>query len=255
MAAPHGKKNIIAGNWKMNLGVAASRALARGLRSSAEKLSKSEVWVAPSSIALEAVAQELKGSPIHYGAQNIAQEKSGAFTGELSVAMLTEIGCTFSLVGHSERRNVFGEPNSQCVARTIGVLKQGFTVVYCVGETLAERESNITSRVIEEQLVPVLQAISAQEAQNLVIAYEPVWAIGTGKVASTEQIADVHRAIALRVSETLGAGCPVPILYGGSVTAENFASIIQLEHVWGALVGGASLSVEKFAPLIQISEG
>lgn len=253
MAAASGKKNIIAGNWKMNHGLEASRSLARALRDVANSLSRSEVWVAPSSVALAAVCADLSGSGIACGAQNVINEKSGAFTGEISVPMLKEIGCTFALVGHSERRNVFGETNQQCVNRAAGALKQNFTVVYCVGETLAEREAESTFDIINGQLEPLLELISTDEAKNMVVAYEPVWAIGTGKVASVEQIAEVHAATAKLMARRFGERT-IPILYGGSVTAENFQSIIELDHVSGALVGGASLTIEKFAPLIAISE-
>ena len=168
--------------------------------------------------------------------------------------MLTEVGCTFALTGHSERRSVYGETNQLCIERTLSAIAQKFTALLCVGESLAEREAGTTFSVIEEQLVPVMQKVSREEIPNLVIAYEPVWAIGTGKVASTDQIAEVHRHIAKLFSESHGAENIPPILYGGSVTAENFAAIISLPHVSGALVGGASLSAEKFIPLVTISE-
>lgn len=255
MSAAASRKNIIAGNWKMNLGMAASRELARALVGATSALSQSEVWVAPSSMALAAVSEELKGSSIQCGAQNVCQQKSGAFTGELSVSMLKEVGCTFALTGHSERRNVFGESNELCVARTLAAIEQDLTAVLCIGETLEEREKGTTFAVVESQLIPVLQKLSREQTGKLVVAYEPVWAIGTGKVASVEQIAEVHQHIAMLMTESHGADLIPPILYGGSVTADNFASIITLPHVSGALVGGASLQAEKFLPLIQISEG
>ena len=254
MAAPQGQLNIVAGNWKMNLGCAASAALAGELITKISVLKRSSVWLAPSAIALEATAKAVAGSAIKIGAQNVHQAKSGAFTGEISVAMAREVSCSFSLIGHSERRSLFCESNTQCAERALGALSQELIVVFCIGETLAEREAGQTLNVAVQQLQPLLSAIKPGDVSKLIIAYEPVWAIGTGKVASTEQIAETHHQIDQHVRITLGADCYIPILYGGSVTADNFAEIIKLDHVSGALVGGASLSIEKFSPLIDIAE-
>jgi triosephosphate isomerase (TIM) len=255
MTAQTGKKNIIAGNWKMNLGLKASEALALTLRGLSDNLKKSEIWIAPSAIALAATTQALKGSAIRVGSQNVCAQKAGAFTGEVSVAMLQEIAVSFALVGHSERRSLYAESIDQCVARAFGAIEQGLDVVFCVGESLSERESGSTFEVVSAQLKPLLEALKNNgSVRSLVIAYEPVWAIGTGKVATTEQIAETHRDIHQLLSQYTTPETVVPILYGGSVTADNFASIIALEHVSGALVGGASLLYEKFAPLLEISE-
>lgn len=255
MAAQSGKKNIIAGNWKMNLGLEASVALSRSLVGKSVGLKNSEIWAAPSFTALAASAVEVRGSTVRIGAQNICPQKSGAYTGEVSVDMLTEVGASFALVGHSERRALYGETVELCVTRAIGAIEQGLDIVFCVGESLTERESGRTFDVVSGQLTPLLEQLSnGKGTHSLIVAYEPVWAIGTGKVASTEQIAEIHLQIYQLLSKYAVGNSIAPILYGGSVTAENFDSIIALDFVSGALVGGASLTIEKFAPLVDISE-
>ena len=243
---------IIAGNWKMNLGVSQSRELAKELVNNLDFLNKTSVWIAPSSTAIMAVNQEIQDSKIQIGCQNIHWEQKGAFTGEISVAMAQELGCTFSLTGHSERRHLMGESNQQITQRTIFGLKENFKVILCIGETLAEREAEVTHKILQDQLEPILSRTSQDSLNNLIIAYEPVWAIGTGKVASALEIEDAHQAIHMLCSKY----CPAapPILYGGSVSPDNFSEIVRIPNVSGALVGGASLVAEKFLSLVKIAE-
>lgn len=245
-------KNYVAANWKMNLSAADSAKLAAAFKEASVGLKKSEVWVAPSPTAIPAVAEALKGSNVRYGGQNVYAPE-GAFTGEVSVSMLKEFGCTFSIVGHSERRHVFGETDALVVKRTVVALQAQFGICFCIGEKLDERESGNTRAVLERQLKPLIEAIKDLDQSLLVIAYEPVWAIGTGKVATLEEIEDAHKFVVDYWKSESGKTCP-PILYGGSVTPDNYGPILKLDSVSGALVGGASLSIEKFGKLIEISE-
>ena len=246
-------EKIVAGNWKMNLGVSSSIELATSLVDGLDKNTSITVWVAPSVQALCQVREVTSKSIIQVGAQNVHWEEAGAFTGELSVPMLRECGCRFALAGHSERRHVFGESDELIVKRTLGSLAQNFTTILCVGETLAEREANKTEQILEAQLTGVLSSASSEKLKHLVIAYEPVWAIGTGKVATPEEIAVAHSFIAGLVREK-NSGTELPILYGGSVSPDNFGNIVTIPHVSGALVGGASLSAEKFLALVNIAQ-
>ena len=242
------KRHII-GNWKMNLSASGSVQLARSLVHVAQKLQATQVAVTPAFPALGAVAQIVAGSAIQIGAQNVCGEQKGAYTGEVSVEMLRELGCSFALVGHSERRHRFGESPALVARRVSGALEQAFSIILCVGETLAEREAGRTDQILDEQL-SALNGI--RYGSRLMIAYEPFWAIGTGRVAAPDQIASAHAFIMNRLTKLAG---PVPILYGGSVTPANLGEILQLPSVDGALVGGASLSAESFTELLQIAEG
>jgi triosephosphate isomerase len=179
--------------------------------------------------------------------------KTGAFTGETSPLFLKELNITFSLVGHSERRTYFGETSETVAMRAEAGLAEGLTVIVCVGETEGERSGGSTEKVLEEQLQPILARLSASHAPRVVIAYEPVWAIGTGKVASLEDIATTHRFIQQRWNAQ-GYDCPPTILYGGSVNPQNFADILALKEVDGALVGGASIKLDQWLELIRIAE-
>lgn len=237
-------QRYIVGNWKAQLSPNQCEALAKEI-ASISPAKNQQVWVAPPMTGLSAAAASLKSTPIKIGAQNV-WHKSGAFTGETTIASLKEIGATFSLVGHSERRHVFGETTELCNERCLGALNENFTIIFCVGETLSERESNKTNSIIEKQLSGVLAKINNSQRNNLIIAYEPVWAIGTGKVATTSQIAEVHSFI-----NNLTTG-GIPILYGGSVTPDNFTEILSVPHVDGGLIGGASLKLESFSKLVSI---
>jgi triosephosphate isomerase len=239
-------KKLLIGNWKMNLGNAKSAELADAIIGLATKNTKYDFWVTPSSIALQTVTNLTANTTVKVGAQNVAGDASGAHTGELSVSMLKEIGVTYALTGHSERRNVYGESNTLCANRTLGALAQGLTVVFCVGEKLAEREKNETLAVIEAQLAPLQAGWKAEYLSKIIIAYEPVWAIGTGKVATLEEITSTTKGIIASWKKMFNAECP-PVLYGGSVDPTNAKSILAIDVVGGCLIGGASLSAEKMA--------
>ncbi len=246
-------KKLLVGNWKMNLGIAKSQELLAKLAPSFRGLKKSEVWVAPSYTSLDAVAETLQGTGVRVGAQNVHWQESGAFTGELSVGMLKEVGCTFALTGHSERRHGLLETSEIVAKRTLAPLKSGFTIILCIGEVLAEREKGETMSVLKSQLAPVLKEITPDMAKNLVLAYEPVWAIGTGKVASVAEIKETSDAILAHWKSTLGYECP-PLLYGGSVDNTNAGEILSVASVGGCLIGGASIHPEKFPAIISSAE-
>lgn len=242
----------IVANWKMNLDARESKTLAQNLIEISNNLKQSELWLAPSFTALHAVAEILSPSRIKLGAQNVHSEIKGAYTGEISVNMLKEFSCTFAIIGHSERRHQFAESIELANKRGLGALAQGLGVIFCVGETLEEREQGRALAVIEAQLSTFLEKVPETRAA-LLIAYEPVWAIGTGKVASLEDIAQAHTMI-LKLCKSKSNLAFVPVLYGGSVTPENFDSILALPEVSGGLIGGASLEFKKLAKLVEIAE-
>lgn len=246
-------KNIVAGNWKMNLGLAQSIELAQSIANSLTELKNTEVWIAPSSPALASVKQSIVGAKISMGSQNVHWEASGAFTGEDSLGLLRDVGCSFVLVGHSERRHVLHETDEMIAKRTQFALRSGIKTTLCIGETLHDQESGQAQEVIHRQLDTALKSSNKDELANLVVAYEPVWAIGTGKVATVEIVDSIHSFIRQYLDKN-ASGIEIPILYGGSVSPGNFAEIIAIDNVNGALVGGASLDPQKFLKLIEISE-
>ena len=238
----------------MNKTVAEAVALARALREGVgREPTRHEVAVMPPFTSLPAVAEALQGSPIALGGQDMHWEREGAFTGEVSPVMLRDVGCAFVILGHSERRHVFGESDEAVGRKTRAAFDNGLTPIACVGETLAERESSRTLEVVERQLERALRALSPAEVARAVIAYEPVWAIGTGKVATPEQAQEVHAFIRKRVSSTHGddSAQAVRVLYGGSVNPGNAAGIMGQPDVDGVLVGGASLKAETFLPIVN----
>lgn len=257
-------KTIIAGNWKMNLDRPSGVSLAKRLHAAAGELTKTELWIAPPATLLADIRSALgPHSPVMLGGQNVFWEASGAYTGEISAAMLAEAGCSFVLAGHSERRTLFGETDESAAARALGALRGGLTTIFCVGEQLEERLAGDTKTRLREQLGALEKKLLADKIGEtlpslltqgrFLIAYEPVWAIGTGKVATPSEIHDAHAEI-LDIWKT-GMGLSAPrILYGGSVTPDNFASIIEVDAVDGALVGGASLVHEKFVGIARIAE-
>ncbi len=246
-------KHLLVGNWKMNLGPAQAVPFAEQLLSQLPPLSKSDVWVAPPTVSLPDTQRALHGSPILVGSQNVHWATSGAFTGETSPAFLREMGIPFSLVGHSERRTYFGETSETVAQRTKAALAEGLTAIVCIGETERERSSGVTEKVLEEQLTPVFEVISPDASSRVILAYEPVWAIGTGRVASLEEIAATHRFI-LSLWKNRGFATDAVILYGGSVNPQNFAEILALPEVDGALVGGASIKLDQWLTLVKIAE-
>ena len=232
----------------MNTGLAEAVRLASDVaRSSAA--AAATVAVCPPAVWLEAVAERLRGSRVALGAQNVYPAESGAFTGELSPAMLVGVGCRYVLVGHSERRALLGETDAFVARKTAACLAAGLVPVLCVGETLDVRDGGDAESVVGDQLAASLAGVEAPG--TLIVAYEPVWAIGTGRTASPEQAQAMHAALRARLADRLGgAGRSVPLLYGGSVNAGNAASLFGQPDVDGALVGGASLDAEAFAAIV-----
>ena len=244
---------LLAGNWKMHGTRREAVALARALVEAIGAVGDREVVVAPPFTALEAVAQVLAGSRIGLAAQNVHWEAKGAFTGEVSAPMLREAGCTHVIVGHSERRQYFGETDATVGKRLRAALGGGLTPIACVGETLAEREAGQTHAVIARQVAAALAGLSPADVARCVVAYEPVWAIGTGRTATPAQAGEVHAAIRRQVaglaSETVAGG--LRILYGGSVKPENIDALMAEADIDGALVGGASLEAAAFARIVH----
>ncbi len=248
-------KKIMAANWKMYKTAAQARDTARGLAQALEgKLpSDREVVVFPPFTAIAAVAEELQGKiGLHVGGQDLYPAEEGAYTGEISSAMLLDLGCTFALAGHSERRHVLGESNAFVGEKAAYGVSAGLNVVLCIGETLEQREEGGLEDVLEEQLLVGLSGLPKDLGQGrLFVAYEPVWAIGTGKVAGPAEILEAHGIVRQKLMEFMpGVGAVTPILYGGSVKAENCAEIIGLDNVDGVLVGGASLQFESFSRIV-----
>jgi len=247
---------FIAGNWKMNKTVGEALDLVRKLKASISEVEGVEVAVAPSFTALYAVYKELEGTSIHLAAQNLFYEEQGAYTGEVSPMMLKEVGCHYVIIGHSERRQFFGETDETVNRRIKAALGQGLKVIFCMGETLKEREEGKTFSVVGRQIEGGLRRFGEIEIKGIVIAYEPVWAIGTGKTATPDQAEEVHRFIRERLerlySREIAQG--IRIQYGGSVTPENIKGLMSQENIDGALVGGASLKAETFSKIVRFKE-
>lgn len=243
---------IIAGNWKMNKTGKEGAALVSELIPLV-KDAKCEVVVCVPYTALEKVADALKGSNIKLGAENVHWEKSGAFTGEISVDMLKEIGVEYVIIGHSERRQYFGETDETVNKRTIAALNGGLKAIVCVGETLEEREGNVTENVVEKQIKEGLANISAEQMDNVIIAYEPVWAIGTGRTATNEQANETIGYIRKVVSNVFGkeVADKVRIQYGGSMNPQNATELMAMSEIDGGLIGGASLLADKFSQVVN----
>ena len=231
---------LVAGNWKMNGSRAANRALLDEVRAGLAGLGGMECAVCVPFPYLGEVAEQLRGSPIAWGAQNMSQHAKGAYTGEVSAAMLLEFGCRYVIVGHSERRQLYGETDQQVAAKFAAALDARITPILCVGETLAEREAGQTEKVLARQLDEVLTTTGIEAFSGAVVAYEPIWAIGTGKTATPEQAQEAHAFIRRRIFKG------TPILYGGSVKADNAAAIFAKPDVDGGLIGGASLVAKDF---------
>ena len=247
---------IVAGNWKMQKTGGEARAWVEDLLGASGELStRVRLRIYPSFVALESVARLSRGSRLEIGAQNLHPELAGAFTGEISAPMILDAGVESVLVGHSERRHLFGESDELLARKVRAALSAGLRPLFCIGEDLEERESGRTAEVLEGQIRRGLGAVQAIDAERLEIAYEPVWAIGTGRVAETHQIASAHSAIRDRLAGLWGdGGRRVPLLYGGSVKPSNAAEILGLPAVDGVLVGGASLDVEGFLDIARAAE-
>jgi len=245
------RQPLIAGNWKMHKTLAEARTLARDIRQGVAPGRRAEVALAPPYTALAAVAAELAGSDLRLAAQDTFWERQGAFTGAISPAMLADVGCHYVIVGHSERRQHFGETDESVNRKLSALVAAGLTPILCVGETKAEREADQTLHVVRRQLERGLGARQPTTGAALVVAYEPVWAIGTGLTATPEQAQTVHHFIRSLLREFLGpAAEEIRIQYGGSVTPDNAAILLAQPDIDGALVGGASLSPVLFLPII-----
>jgi len=243
---------FVAGNWKMHLDIAEGVALVRELRASLEGVRGVRVAVAPPFTAVHAVAQALAGSAIEVAGQDVHWETQGAFTGEVSAGMLRDAGASCVIIGHSERRQFFGETDETVGRRTRAALAAGLTPIVCVGESLADREAERTLQVVGTQVKDGLRGLSADELAKLVIAYEPVWAIGTGRTATAAQAQEVHAAIREMLRDLGGdVADSVPLQYGGSVKPDNAAELLSQPDVDGALVGGASLKASSFAAIVR----
>lgn len=242
------RRPLIAGNWKMNLDRQAAAALAGAIARRAGDLPHLDLVVCPPSVYLETVRAALAGSPVGLGAQNMYHEAAGAFTGEISAAMLVDVGCRYVILGHSERRHILGETDEQINRKVQAALSAGLTPIACVGELLEEREAGKTASVIRRQVGGSLAGLSDEHMGRVVVAYEPVWAIGTGKVATPQQAQEVHLDLRKLIAERYNSGLAqtVRILYGGSVKASNAAELLSQPDVDGALVGGASLKADEF---------
>ena len=247
------RRTFIAGNWKMNLDGAAAVALAKGLAAELADSGEVDVAVCPPHVYLQSVAEVLGDGPVQLGAQNMYHEPEGAFTGEISAGMLLDVGCRYVILGHSERRHILGETNADVNRKVLAALTAGLVPIVCVGETLAEREAERTAEVIQDQVHGSLADVTADQASRLVIAYEPVWAIGTGKVATPEQAAAVHDDLRTLLENryNAAAAASVRIQYGGSVKPDNAGELLACQNIDGALVGGASLTVDSFLGIVR----
>ena len=244
------RDKLVVGNWKMNGGLKQNDALLGTLRAE---------WGAPAGRRLAVCVPHpylwqaqaaLSGSPIAWGAQNLSERDAGAFTGEVSAAMVAEFGCRYAIVGHSERRTLFGETDGMVAAKAVAAIRANLTPIVCVGETLAERDAGSTERVVARQLDAVIAALGTK-LSAIVLAYEPVWAIGTGRTATPQQAQDVHRLLRSRLSAADATATDVLLLYGGSVKGDNAAALFRCPDIDGGLIGGASLKADEFLAIAR----
>ncbi len=246
---------IYAANWKMNHAPGAARAFMARFLALTEPAPERALWFFPAAVSLAPVAEAVTARPdILVGAQNVHWEPKGAFTGEVSIPMVQEAGARVVLIGHSERRHLFGETDEQVARKSVAVLKAGLRPLACLGETLAEREGGRTEHVLLRQLEPLLDKVPPAAWEHLVLAYEPVWAIGTGRNATPDDAAQVHELIRFTVGRR-GVPGRVPILYGGSVNAGNVLALLARPELDGVLVGGASLDADGWAELVGLGAG
>ena len=247
------RKPIIAGNWKMNKTVKESLELVEGLKEQLRGLQNIEVVVCPPFTSLGEVSKGIQNTNIQLGAQDVYWEDSGAYTGEVSCAMLKELDCKYVIIGHSERRAYFGETNESVNRKAKAALRHNLIPIICIGERLEQRERGQTFEVIEDHLQNGLRDITAEQMERMVIAYEPVWAIGTGRTATPDQAQQAHSFIRNLLKKLYGnrISSSVRIQYGGSVRPDNIADLMAKDDVDGALVGGASLKMDSFVKIIQ----
>jgi triosephosphate isomerase len=246
------RQPLVAGNWKMNGSVASVRALLAGIKTGVAGVPRCEVAVCPPFIYIPQASAELAGTPVFWGAQNLSTEAAGAFTGEIAASMLLDFGCTYVIVGHSERRTLYGEDDDLVAAKFAVARAAGLKPILCVGETLGEREQGITEQVIARQLDAVMATQGAAVLADGVIAYEPVWAIGTGKTATPEQAQEVHAFIRGRIAtQAPEVAAGLRILYGGSMKPGNAPELMAQPDIDGGLIGGASLVASEFLDICQ----
>jgi triosephosphate isomerase len=247
------RKKFVAGNWKMNTTPATARELAKAVADGVASLTGVDVAVCPPFPFLPLVAEVIKGSPVALGAQNCYEKDEGAFTGEVSPAMLAAVGCKYVILGHSERRHVLGETDSFINHKIKAALAAGLYVILCMGETLAERQATEYEDVFTRQVTFGLVGVTPEQLPRLILAYEPVWAIGTGHTATTEQAQNAHYFIRSHFAVLFGteAAEALPILYGGSVKPDNAAALMSQPDVDGGLIGGASLKSDQFLAIVR----
>lgn len=245
------RRKLIAGNWKMNGSLAANAALLDGIKAGINQPVCAVAVCVPAPYFAQCKV-ELAGSLVAWGGQDLSVHESGAYTGEVSGAMLRDFGCTYVIVGHSERRSYHGESNALVAQKTGSAIKSGLTPIVCVGESLAERESGQTDAVVGAQIDAVLGALDAGDVNKIVVAYEPVWAIGTGKTATPQMAQDVHAMLRSRLAaKNAAAATSVQILYGGSMKPDNARELLTMPDIDGGLIGGASLKAADFLAIIQ----
>ena len=251
------RRPLIVGNWKMNKTASEAATFIRELRERLPVSTNADVVLAPPFTALESARRALGPSSwISLGAQNVHWETHGAFTGEVSAPMLRDLGCRYVIVGHSERRALFGERDENIQKKVLAALRYGLSPILCVGESLAEREAGRTESVVTTQLTGSLAGLTTEDLATVTVAYEPVWAIGTGRAATTEMAVTVHRSIRLFVEAGWNSeiASVIRVLYGGSVTPQNIESLLGSDTIDGALVGGACLDPDSFATLVRIAQ-
>ena len=249
------RRPLVAGNWKMNGSRTESAALLDGVKKGVSAVSRAQVAVCPPYILIPLAAEKLAGSAVAWGGQNLSVHKSGAYTGEIAGPMLKDYGCTYVIVGHSERRSLYGETDGLVAEKFSAAQAAGLIPILCVGETLQEREANKTEAVVARQLDAVIDKHGIGSFTNAVIAYEPVWAIGTGKTATPQQAQDVHRFIRSRLASLDEAAADnLRILYGGSMKGSNAKELMAQPDIDGGLIGGASLQAEEFLTICRAAD-
>lgn len=249
------RRPLVAGNWKMNGSRASINALLDGIKAGIGEVKSTEVVVCAPFVYLADVQSQLTGSPVAWGAQNVSHESAGAYTGEVAVSMLKDFGCTHVIVGHSERRTLYGEDDAVVAKKFAAARAAGITPILCVGETLDEREKGVTEDVVARQLDAVLELEGIAAFEQAVIAYEPVWAIGTGKTASPEQAQAVHAFIRGRLAvQDKAVAEGTRLLYGGSMKGSNAAELMAMADIDGGLIGGASLKADEFLTICRAAD-
>lgn len=251
------RKNIVAGNWKMHMNLSETIQLISEIKKKVEDLDTNcGVIICPPFTSLDAAAAMIKDSRIKLGAQNMHYENKGAFTGEVSADMLMSVGCEFVILGHSERRTIFKESDELINKKIHAAISAGLTPIFCIGETLDEREKGITFDVVKRQMNIGLENVSSENAERMIIAYEPVWAIGTGKTASPQQAEEVHAYLRNLLTEIYDSNTAneITIQYGGSVKPDNANELFSQQNIDGGLIGGACLKADSFVDIISAAE-